>query len=380
MSERDNAGEERSDLVASPSQVLATRSASLLRRSLASVSNAEMAGVLRAAKHLTPCHANVFDSIWEEVSNVLHPDRWALLLRDLEKDELFFQIATDGSNDPLKAPWNLVPERLSSMRIKVGRGIIGSVAEAHEPVVISDVRADSRFVPAIDGWPDVDVASIVAVPLRPIGPACVEYKERCVGLIELINYTDQQGMAQTNPSVIQELADFATIAISNSRHVQQIHALTITDELTGLYNIHHLNFMLDTEIYRSGRYGFVFSLVALDVSDFTSLSASHSWSSIKKLIVAIAEEIRATLRLIDLGFRCSDSEFVVLLPQTSNERAGDFAALLKERVASALSGYRDLGICVGSVTCPGDGKTKADLLRRLDEIMGIAKKSTRQLC
>lgn len=377
MTERDNAGEERSDLIVSPSQALATRSASLVRRSLASISNADMAGVLRAAKHMTPCHANVFDSIWEEMTNVLHPDRWALLLRDLETDELFFQIATDASNDPLKAPWKLVPERLNSMRIKVGRGIIGSVAEAHEPVVISEVRADSRFVQEIDGWPDVDITSIVAVPLRPVGPICLEYKDRSVGLIELINYTDQQGMMQTDLSIIEEFADFATIAIGNSRHLQAIHALTITDEMTGFYNLRHLNFMLDTEIYRSARYNYVFSLVALDVKDFPSLSASQSWASINGLIVAIAENIKAALRLIDLGFRCSDSEFIVLLPQASKERAGDLAARLKERVASALSDYRDSDICVGSVTFPDDGKTKADLLRRLDEIMGTVKKSTR---
>jgi diguanylate cyclase (GGDEF)-like protein len=367
MGERDNVGEKRSDLIISPSQVLATRSASLLRRSLARISSAEMAGVLRAAKHMTPCHGNVFDSIWEEVANVLHPDRWALLLRDLETDELFFQIATDGSNDPLKAPWKLVPERLNSMRIKAGRGIIGSVAEAHEPVVVSDVRADSRFLPEIDGWPDVDITSIVAIPLRPVGPICLEYRERCVGLIELINYTDQQGTPQTDLSIIQELADFAAIAIGNSRHVQAIHALTITDEITGLYNLRHLSFMLDAEIYRSARYDYTFSLVALDVKDFASLSASHSWASINQLIRAIAQNIRTALRLIDFAFRCGDSEFIVLLPQASNERAGDFAALLKERVASALSGYRDSGISVGSVTFPSDGKTKSELLANVHE-------------
>jgi diguanylate cyclase (GGDEF)-like protein len=377
MSERDNAGEERSDLIVSPSQVLATRSASLVRRSLASISNADMAGVLRAAKHMTPCHGNVFDSIWEEMTNVLHPDRWALLLRDLETDELFFQIATDASYDPLKAPWKLVPERLNSMRIKVGRGIIGSVAEAQESLVISDVRADSRFVPEVDGWPDVNIASIVAVPLRPIGPLCFEYKERCVGLIELINYADERGVPHTDLSIIQELADFAAIGIGNSRHVQAIHALTITDEMTGLSNLRHLNFMLDFEIYRSQRCGFVFSLVALDVRDFPTLSASHSWASINQLIAVIAKNIRPTLRLIDLAFRCRDSEFIVLLPQGSKQAATDLATLLKDRITNALSGYRDAGVCVGSVTFPDDGKTKSDLLRRLDEIMGTAKKSTR---
>src|SRR5690348_9639569 len=123
MNERDDSGDPRRDLTVSPSQVLATRSASLLRRSLASISNTGMASVLMAAKRMMPCHGNVFDSIREEVTNVLHPDRWALLLRDLTTDELFFEIATDGSNDPLKAPWKLVPERLNSTRIKVGRGI-----------------------------------------------------------------------------------------------------------------------------------------------------------------------------------------------------------------------------------------------------------------
>lgn len=367
MNERDDSGDPRRDLTVSPSQVLATRSASLLRRSLASISNTGMASVLMAAKRMMPCHGNVFDSIREEVTNVLHPDRWALLLRDLTTDELFFEIATDGSNDPLKAPWKLVPERLNSTRIKVGRGITGSAAEAHEPVVISDVRADSRFVPEIDGWSDVDVTSIVAVPLRAVGPVCMEYKDRCVGLIELINYADQQGMTQTDLAIIEEFVDFATIAIGNSRHLQEIHALTITDETTGLYNLRHLNFMLDTEIYRSERYGYEFSLVAID-SGLRSLSTSLTYDGFNRLLADVASVVKAQCRLIDFAFRYDVGEFMLLLPQTTQEKG----SVIAQRTANLLTRANGLSTTklhpvVASVAFPLDGKTKLDLLAKVNE-------------
>jgi hypothetical protein len=58
--------------------------------------------------------------------------------------------------------------------------------------------------------------------------------------------------------LVEALADFAAIAIENSRHVHAIHKLTIADDVTTLYNSRYLDFMLDTEIDWSKRYGYEF--------------------------------------------------------------------------------------------------------------------------
>src|SRR5271154_4890547 len=76
----------------------------------------------------------VLRTIMEKINEVLRPDTWSLLLMDLEKRELYFQIATGAGADALK-----------DVRIKVGRGLAGWVAESGEALVVPNTSKDSRF-------------------------------------------------------------------------------------------------------------------------------------------------------------------------------------------------------------------------------------------
>ena len=155
--------------------------------------------------------------------------------------------------------------------------------------------------------------SIVAVPVR--------FRDQCLGVIELINCIGPEGFSQRDLALLEALADYAAIAIENARHVQRIHELTITDDCTSLYNARHLNFMLDTEIYRSHRYAFEFSLIFIDLDHFKNVNDTHGHLMGSKLLAEIGEAIKEKCRLIDLAFRYGGDEFVVLLPQTSKENA-----------------------------------------------------------
>src|SRR5271168_243427 len=76
----------------------------------------------------------VLRTIMEKINEVLHPDTWSLLLMDPNKNELYFQIATGKGADALK-----------DVRIKVGQGLAGWVAQSGEAVVVPDTTKDSRF-------------------------------------------------------------------------------------------------------------------------------------------------------------------------------------------------------------------------------------------
>src|ERR1700722_6195786 len=194
----------------------------------------------------------VLRTIMEKINEVLRPDTWSLLLMDMEKNELFFQIATGKGADALK-----------DVRIKVGQGLAGWVAQTGEVVVVPDTSTDSRFFKQVDSKTKMETRSIVAVPVR--------FREQCLGVIELINCVGPEGFSKRDLALLEALADYAAIAIENARHVQRIHELTITDDCTTLYNARHLNFMLDTEIYRSHRYAFEFSLIFIDLDHFKNI-------------------------------------------------------------------------------------------------------------
>src|SRR5580658_9000129 len=81
----------------------------------------------------------VLRTIMEKINEVLRPDTWSLLLMDVEKNELYFQIATGRGAEALK-----------DVRIKVGQGLAGWVAKSGEAVVVPDTSKDSRFFSQVD--------------------------------------------------------------------------------------------------------------------------------------------------------------------------------------------------------------------------------------
>jgi diguanylate cyclase (GGDEF)-like protein len=305
----------------------------------------------------------VLRTIMEKINEVLRPDTWSLLLMDVDKGELYFQIATGTGAEALK-----------DVRIKLGQGLAGWVAQTGEVVVVPDTSKDSRFFAQVDEKTKMETRSIVAVPVR--------FRDHCLGVIELINCVGPEGFSTRDLALLEALADYAAIAIENARHVQRIHELTITDDCTSLYNARHLNFMLDTELYRSHRYAFEFSLIFIDLDHFKNVNDTYGHLMGSKLLAEIGSAIKEKCRMIDLAFRYGGDEFVILLPQTSKENALGVARRLHTLIRQAVW-LKEPGInvqitaSVGVASYPTDSRTKAELLHLADEAMYLVKNTTR---
>jgi diguanylate cyclase (GGDEF)-like protein len=305
----------------------------------------------------------VLKTIMEKVEELMSPDTWSLLLVDEKTRELYFQVATGSA-----------AEKLKDVRLKLGEGVAGWVAQTGEAAVVPDVRKDERFARHVDNLTNVLTRSIICVPIRT--------KDRVLGVIEIINYVGKPDFGPEDVTLLQAMADYAAIALENAMHVQRIHELTITDDVTSLYNARHLNFVLETEIYRSNRYHYEFSLVFVDLDHFKQVNDTYGHLVGSKLLCELAEVIRGSLRLIDYAFRYGGDEFVVLLPQTGKESATVVARRLHERL-NATRYLRDEGLdlritaSLGLASFPSDARTKADMIRLADEAMYLVKNSSR---
>jgi diguanylate cyclase (GGDEF)-like protein len=305
----------------------------------------------------------VLRTIMEKIDEFLRPDTWSLLLMDEAKQELFFEIAIGKNAHVLK-----------ELRIKKGQGLAGWVAETGKAVVVPDTSKDERFFAKADEKTKIETRSIVAVPVR--------FRDQCLGVIELINCVGPDGFSARDLGLLEALADYAAIAIENARHVQRIHELTITDDCTALYNARHLNFMLETEIYRSQRYNYEFSLVFMDLDHFKQINDTHGHLMGSKLLAEIGNMVKSNCRLIDFAFRYGGDEFVVLLPQTSKEHAYVVAKRLHRKIRETTwlkeSGLNvHITASVGVASYPSDARTKADLLHLADEAMYLVKNTSR---
>jgi len=305
----------------------------------------------------------ILQTVMEKISDLLQPDTWSLLMLDEAGQELHFEIAIGAGADKLK-----------DVRLKVGEGIAGWVAQHGEPVLVEDAKRDPRFTPRIDEVTQTDTRSVVCVPIKG--------KEKILGVIELVNCLGRESFRREDIPILKSLADYAAIALENARYIQRIHELTITDDCTALYNARHLNFVLDAEIYRSTRYAYEFSVIFLDLDHFKQVNDTHGHLVGSKLLWMIGDLIKGHLRLIDYAFRYGGDEFVVLLPQTPKQNSLMVVRRLKDLLNSTLFFTEEaLNITVtasfGVASFPADGRTRRELLRMADEAMYLVKNTTR---
>ncbi len=305
----------------------------------------------------------VLQTIMEKISDLLQPDAWSLLMLDEKAQELYFEIAIGAGADKLK-----------DLRLKIGEGIAGWVAQHGEPVLVDEVEKDPRFTPRFDELTQTDTRSVVAVPIKG--------REKVLGVIELVNYLGKGSFRNDDIPILKNLADYAAIAIENARYVQRIHELTITDDCTSLYNARHLSFVLDAEIYRSTRYNYEFSVIFIDLDRFKQVNDTHGHLVGSKLLWMIGEIIKGNLRMIDYAFRYGGDEFVVLLPQTSKESSLVVVRRIKD-LLNAKSFFEEEGLNIRltasfGVSCfPTDGHTRKEILRQADEAMYLVKNTSR---
>src|SRR3989449_10823517 len=112
----------------------------------------------------------VLRTIMEKIDEFLRPDTWSLLLIDEAKQELYFELAVGKGSQALK-----------DVRIKLGQGIAGWVAQNGEAVIVPDVSLGTRFFSKGGEKNKPETHPIVAVPVRhrrrrPGGHRPVEFR------------------------------------------------------------------------------------------------------------------------------------------------------------------------------------------------------------
>src|ERR1700678_3788045 len=214
--------------------------------------------------------------------------------------------------------------------------------------------------------------SVICVPLRS--------KHRVLGVIQLVN--QHIGLTEQELFFLQALCDYAAISIENAKAVEKIQELTITDDCTGLFNARHLHKTLETEVYRSARFGYQFSVIFIDLDHFKQVNDTHGHLVGSRLLAEVGYLIKAQLRLIDFAFRYGGDEFVVLLPQTGKDQAVVVAKRLRDAMRARCF-CRDEGLnlnvraSIGLATYPHDARDAHDIIRQADEMMYLVKNTTR---
>ena len=143
------------------------------------------------------------------------------------------------------------------------------------------------------------------------------------------------------------------------RSDEQSYRLAATDPLTGLYNRRYAEAYLGDLLMRAGEDQTGFALMIVDLDHFKSVNDRYGHSTGDRVLCEVAHRLRDNLRACDLVSRHGGEEFLVILPDTDQERAAITAERLRAAIANdPIRGERNeivrvtasIGVATGSVT------------------------------
>ena len=112
----------------------------------------------------------------------------------------------------------------------------------------------------------------------------------------------------------------------------KLEKVSTTDELTGLHNRRYLQERLEEEISRSRRYGTKLSCILFDLDYFKVVNDMYGYEWGDILLRNIANKLTAMARKEDIVTRYGDEEFLLVLPNTSEENAFLFGERFRREV------------------------------------------------
>jgi diguanylate cyclase (GGDEF)-like protein len=309
--------------------------------------------------------ADVLAEMIRAVNSTLDPERVAdaIVARVAEwlPASAWLVLASDPAGDTRAMANRTLPAELQGAAQAVG----GWVMRNGEVFCAGDLSTDRR-TSRLDG---VVAASAIAFPL--------ECRGRTVGALVALDRVAgprEPKFAETTLTALLAALEPGAIALDNALRVQRAEALSVTDDLTQLYNSRYLTQALRRETKRASRSGRPLSLLFVDLDGFKTINDTHGHLYGSRALVEAAGVIRASARETDMVARFGGDEFALVLPDTGSEGAASVGERIRERLAAFRFLQGDglsihLTASVGVATLPDVAASAEQLIQAADEAM-----------
>jgi len=250
---------------------------------------------------------------------------------------------------------------LSSLRIKLGEGLCGWVAENRKPIVNGNPEVESGYV--VDPEKFTTQRSALAVPLDGLNGV--------VGVLAMYR-AERDAFTADHLRILLAVSSKIALSIENALKYQQAESSAVTDYLTGLPNARSLYVHLSRELARCRRTGTSLAVMVCDLDNFKQINDLYGHLEGDNLLKDFAAHLKETCRDYDYVARMGGDEFVIVAPGMQTEAASEKASRLNQLAIEAgrkIASRSLVSLSVGTAFCPQDGFDAERLLAEADRRM-----------
>jgi diguanylate cyclase (GGDEF)-like protein len=250
---------------------------------------------------------------------------------------------------------------LSSLKIKVGQGLCGWVAENCKPIVNGNPQVEAGYV--VDPGKHTTLQSALVVPLEGLTGV--------VGVLAMYQ-ANRDAFTPDHLRILLAVASKVALSVENALKYQQAESSATTDYLTGLPNARSLFMYLAQEVGRCRRMKTSLAVLVCDIDGFKQINDSFGHLEGDKLLREFTTRLKDVCRGYDYVARMGGDEFVITAPGLTPEAATEKADRLNQAAIEAgrhVCGRDVITLSVGTAYCPEDGFDVERLLSEADRRM-----------
>src|SRR5271166_5033449 len=253
----------------------------------------------------------------------------------------------------------------ASLRIPVGEGLSGWVAQNRKPIVNGNPSVEPGYLN--DPTKFSTLRSALAVPLEGL--------QGVVGVVALY-HAERDFFTTDHLRILLAVSSKMALAIENAMKYEQAESSATTDYLTGLPNARSLFLQLDRELARCKRDNASLTLMVCDMNGFKKINDRFGHLEGNRVLRLFAQALKDSCREYDYVARMGGDEFVVIAPGLAADVAAKKVEQIRPLAQQAgfdVCGEDILSLSVGLAVSPDDGNDAEQLLTEADRRMYIEK-------
>ena len=253
----------------------------------------------------------------------------------------------------------------SSLRIPMGQGLSGWVAQNRKPIVNGNPSVEPGYLN--DPSKFSTLSSALAVPLEGVAGV--------IGVLALYR-AERDAFTNDHLRILLAISSKMALAIENALKYQQAESSATTDYLTGLPNARSLFLQLERELARCKRDKSTLTVMVCDMDGFKQVNDRFGHLEGNRVLRLFAQALKQSCREYDYVARMGGDEFVVIAPGLAADASRKRAAQLRELARNAgidVCNEDILSLSVGQAVYPDDGNDAEDMLAEADRRMYVEK-------